>query len=162
MPAVAALAETGRGRGGASAGILPPAEAASLRWGQTYGAGDFGAAFLRDYGWLEVFGSRGHFAHEEIAGGLLLLGPETLYPDHRHRAEEIYLPLTGGTGWRMADGPFLMREAGAIVHHASNVPHAMRTGAEPLLALYLWRGGPLDQRSEIGDALQAPSQARSG
>jgi hypothetical protein len=26
----------------------------------------------------------------------------------------------------------------------------MRTGDVPLLALYVWRGGPLDQRSEIG------------
>jgi hypothetical protein len=27
--------------------------------------------------------------------------------------------------------------------------HAMRTGGEPLLAFYLWRGGPLAARSTI-------------
>jgi hypothetical protein len=26
----------------------------------------------------------------------------------------------------------------------------MRTGTEPLMALYLWRGGPLAQKSIIG------------
>lgn len=137
-------------------------EGTAFRWGQTYGAGDFGTEFLRNYGWLEVFGSRGHFVHEEIAGGLLLLGPRTSYPDHRHTAEEIYIPLTGGSEWRMAEEPFRMRAAGEIIHHASNVSHAMRTGAQPLLALYLWRGGPLDQKSEIGWTPQAPSQARNG
>ena len=49
----------------------------------------------------------------------------------------------------MGDGPFRRREAGEIIHHASNVNHAMRTGEEPLLALYLWRGGPLAARSTV-------------
>ncbi len=49
----------------------------------------------------------------------------------------------------MGDGAFREREAGEVIHHASNVSHAMRTGAEPLLAFYLWRGGPLAARSTI-------------
>jgi hypothetical protein len=122
----------------------------SLRWGQTYAASDFGDRFLKNYGWTELFGTRGHFANDTIAGGFLLLGPGITYPDHHHVAEEIYVPLTGGTEWRMDDGPFAVRDGGSIIHHRSNVGHAMRTGAEPLLALYLWRGGPLDQRSDIG------------
>lgn len=121
-----------------------------LRWGQTYSAADFGPKFLRNYGWTEIFGTRGHFRNAGMAGGFLVLGPDIEYPDHRHVAEEIYLPLTGGTEWRAGGSAYKMREAGAIVHHPSNVSHAMRTGASPLLALYLWRGGPLDQRSEIG------------
>jgi hypothetical protein len=125
-------------------------ESSAFHWGQTYRPADFGEAFLRNYGWLEVFGSRGCFAHDQIAGGLLLLGRETLYPDHHHIAEEIYVPLTGGSEWREGENPFELRAAGEIIHHASDVSHAMRTGPEPLLAAYLWRGGPLDQRSEIG------------
>lgn len=130
-----------------------------FRWGQTYRAADFGKAFLANYGWLEVFGARGHFIHHDIAGGLLLLGPETFYPEHRHQAEEIYIPLTGGSDWRMDGQPFRARQAGEIIHHAGNVGHAMRTGAEPLLALYLWHGGPLDQRSVI-DAAPHPANHR--
>ncbi|MBN9221661.1 MAG: dimethylsulfoniopropionate lyase [Mesorhizobium sp.] len=123
-----------------------------LRWGQTYTEADFGKAFIDNYGWLEVFGTRGHFANEDVAAGLLILGPDIVYPDHHHVAEEIYIPLTGGTEWRMGEGGFGKREAGEIVHHASNVNHAMRTGAEPLLALYIWRGGPLAQKSTITGA----------
>lgn len=123
--------------------------APALHWGQTYTAADFGARFLENYGWVELFGTRGHFANERIAGGFLVLGPETHYPDHHHLAEEIYVPLTGGTEWRMGGGPFSRREGGEVIHHASRVSHAMRTGPEPLLALYFWRGGPLNQRSTI-------------
>ncbi|WP_315923458.1 dimethylsulfonioproprionate lyase family protein [Mesorhizobium sp. SP-1A] len=120
-----------------------------LRWGQTYGREDFGQGFIDNYGWCEVFGTRGHFANDSIACGVLLLGPGLLYPDYHHEAEEIYVPLTGETEWRMGDEPFRRRMAGEVVHHASNVDHAMRTGTEPLLALYLWRGGPLAQKSVI-------------
>lgn len=125
--------------------------ARSFAWGQTYRAEDFGETFLKNYGWMELFGTRGHFVNDRIAGGFLLLGPHIDYPDHHHIAEEIYIPLTGGAEWRAGDAGFQKREAGEVIHHASNMVHAMRTGDAPLLALYLWRGGPLDQRSTIGD-----------
>ena len=121
-----------------------------LCWGQTYAASDFGQAFVDNYGWLEVFGTRGYFVNDGVAAGLLILGPGTVYPDHHHIAEEIYIPLSGGTEWRMGEGGFRVRQAGEVIHHASNVNHAMRTGKEPLMALYLWRGGPLAQKSTIG------------
>lgn len=126
-----------------------------LRWGQTYSEADFGKEFIDNYGWLEVFGTRGHFVNDKVAAGLLILGPGMVYPDHHHVAEEIYIPLTGGTEWRMGEDGFRVREAGEVVHHASNVNHAMRTGQEPLLALYVWRGGPLAAKSTItGTAAQ--------
>lgn len=124
-------------------------EGYGFHWGQTYVEADFGRRFIENYGWLEVFGTRGHFANDSVAGGLLILGPRVVYPDHHHVAEEIYIPLTGGTEWRMGDASFAARDAGEIIHHASNVNHAMRTGDEPLLALYLWRGGPLAARSTV-------------
>jgi hypothetical protein len=120
-----------------------------LRWGQTYTPDDFGQRFIDNYGWLEVFGTRGHFSNDQIAGGLLILSPNIVYPDHHHLAEEIYIPLTGGTEWRQGEGGFVLRAAGEVIHHPSDVTHAMRTGVEPLLALYLWRGGPLAARSTI-------------
>ncbi|MBZ9676086.1 dimethylsulfonioproprionate lyase family protein [Mesorhizobium sp. ES1-1] len=126
-----------------------------LHWGQTYTEADFSKRFVDNYGWLEVLGTRGHFANDEFAAGLLILGPDIVYPDHHHVAEEIYIPLTGGTEWRMGEGAFRRRDAGEVVHHASNVNHAMRTGEEPLVALYVWRGGPLAQKSTItGTATQ--------
>lgn len=121
----------------------------ALRWGQTYTHADFGADFLDNYGWVEVFGTRGHFANEAVAGGFLILGPQLVYPDHHHQAEEIYIPLTAGAGWRKGEGAFEGRSAGEMIHHPSNINHAMKTDAEPLLALYLWRGGPLAAKSTI-------------
>lgn len=120
-----------------------------FHWGQTYTEADFGRHFIDNYGWLELFGTRGHFVNEAVAGGFLLLGPDVIYPDHHHIAEEIYVPVTGGTEWRMGEGGFRPRTAGEVIHHASNVNHAMRTGNEPLLALYVWRGGPLAQKSTV-------------
>jgi hypothetical protein len=126
----------------------------AFHWRQTYTTADFGQRFIDNYGWLEVFGTRGHFANDAVAGGFLILGPGILYPDHHHVAEEIYIPLIGAE-WRMADQPFRSREAGEVIHHPSGVNHAMRTGNEPLLALYLWRGGPLAARSTVTGAVEA-------
>jgi hypothetical protein len=122
----------------------------ALCWGQTYRADDFGETFLRNYGWVELFGTRGHFINDRLAGGFLLLGPHIHYPDHHHIAEEIYVPQTGGAEWKAGSAGFRAREAGEVIHHPSGTVHAMRTGDMPLLAFYLWRGGPLDQRSTIG------------
>lgn len=130
------------------AGLLRD-HAREFHWGQTYTAADFGQSFMDNYGWLEVFGTRGHFANDAMAGGFMILGPYIEYPDHHHVAEELYLPMTGGAEYRMGDGPFQQRAAGAVIHHASNVSHAMRTRAEPVLVFYLWRGGPLAARSTI-------------
>lgn len=126
--------------------------AAKLAWGRTYGPEDFGTAFHANYGWCELLGTRGHFVCDRVALGLLLLGPGLHYPAHWHVAEEIYVPLTGGAQWRAGETPFTARPAGAVVHHQSNVPHAMRTDETALLALYLWRGGDLAQRSGFATA----------
>ena len=96
---------------------------------------------------LRLAGSIRHarpFRQRQRRGRLPDPRPDIVYPDHHHVAEEIYIPLTGGH--RMADGRRRVSRiaaAGEVIHHASNVNHAMRTGPEPLLALYLWRGGPL-------------------
>lgn len=125
------------------------AEAQRLQWRQTYGAGDFGAAFLAGYGWSEFIGLRGPVASERIACGVLLLAPGTVYPAHAHAAAEVYLPISGVAEWRRGDAGFGRVAVGQAVHHPSWMPHAMRVGAEPLAALYLWRGGDLAAKSVI-------------
>ena len=127
----------------------------AFHWGRTYAETDFGRHFIDNYGWLELFGTRGHFVDNDMAGGFLILGPYVHYPDHHHVAEEVYIPLTGGTAWRKGDGPYVERPAGVPIHHPSDLNHAMKTGEEPLLALYLWRGGPLDARSTITGRAEA-------
>jgi mannose-6-phosphate isomerase-like protein (cupin superfamily) len=125
------------------------AAAGDLAWGQTYSAADLGAGFLDRYGWSELVGLRGPIASDRIACGVLLLGPEIEYPPHSHAAEEIYLPLSGTALWLRGEEGWRQRRPGELIHHPSGIPHGMRTGAEPLLALYLWRGGSLTEKSTI-------------
>lgn len=120
-----------------------------LQWGQTYVAEDFSAAFLKKYGWAEMIGKRGPIASDHIACGFLLLAPGTEYPPHRHAAEEVYLPLTGPTFWKMGDDGWTNRPIGVPLYHRSWLTHAMRSEFVTLLALYLWRGGNLVQKSRI-------------
>jgi hypothetical protein len=126
--------------------------AGSLAWRQTYAAKDVDRVFLDNYGWSEIFGGHGPLAGGRIACGFLILGPSTLYPRHRHEAEEMYLPLSGVASWQQGDSVWRERTPGTPIHHASNEPHAMRTGARPLLALYLWRGNDLAQKARLDDA----------
>lgn len=123
--------------------------APGLAWRQTYGAGDFGADFLSGYGWSEFIGLRGPVASEAIACGVLLLGPGVTYPAHAHKAEEVYLPIHGMAEWQRGEADFAPVPVGQAIHHPSWMPHAMRTGEEPLAALYLWRGADLAAKSVI-------------
>jgi Dimethlysulfonioproprionate lyase len=124
-------------------------DAASLSWRQTYTAKDLDAAFLDNYGWSEILGGSGPLPSERIAAGFLILGPSTHYPRHRHEAEEMYLPLSGTAAWQQGDAVWRERPPGTFIHHASEEPHAMRSGASPLLALYLWRSANLAQKARL-------------
>lgn len=156
LPVVGYLQQLHRPGDGAESALLDRLSDAAngLHWAQTYSITDFGADFLRRYGWVELFGTRGHFVSEDMAGGFLLLGPGVHYPDHHHEAEEIYIPLSDGSLWSKDAQPFLPRWSGEVIHHPSNIRHAMRTEDEPLVALYLWRGGPLAQKSIISGRMQ--------
>lgn len=123
--------------------------ASMLAWRQSYTPAEVGAAFLQNYAWAELVGLSGATASEHLACGVLLLGPNTAYPPHRHEAEEIYVPLVGRALWQRGQGAFHAEEEGAIIHHDPFEPHAMRTEAAPLLALYLWRSRNLAQKSQL-------------
>ncbi len=125
------------------------ATAYNLAWKQTYSTGDFGAAFLKKYGWTELIGRRGPVDSKDIACGFLMLGPDIEYPMHSHEAEEVYVPMDSQTLWMQGDDPWVLRPSGVPLYHKSWQPHGMRTTSAPLLALYLWRAGDLTQKSHI-------------
>ena len=153
LPVCAALAEAEQGATALTRGLVSAVVQAApvLRWQQTYGAGDFGPAFLRGYGWSEFAGLRGPVPSDRLAIGVLLLGPQITYPSHAHEAAEIYVPLSGTALWQRGDAPFAAVEPGQVILHPPWMPHAMRTEDAPLLALYLWRGGDLAAKSVILD-----------
>ncbi len=99
--------------------------------------------FLADYGYAAIVGPAGGapvlIEHAALALGVLLLGPGTEYPAHRHPAVEAYVPLTPAE-WQRDAGPWRREAPATIIHHPSNALHAMRAGPAPLLAVYLWHG----------------------
>jgi hypothetical protein len=110
--------------------------AASVRWQQT-------AAYVReppDPSFLARYGHATLGAGDDVAIGLLLLGPGVHYPRHHHPAEEFYLPA-GAIRWVHAasDAPAL-EPAGVLVHHAPWQPHGMWTDDRPALLAYVWTG----------------------
>jgi mannose-6-phosphate isomerase-like protein (cupin superfamily) len=136
-----------------SAGFVGALTAAApgLAWRRSYSESQVGAAFLADYGWTELVGLTGPVSATTLACGVLVLGPGTTYPLHHHEADEIYVPLSGVADWRHGSEAFTPRQPGEVIHHASGVSHAMRTGASPLVALYLWQSRDLAQKSQLDD-----------
>ena len=112
------------------------------------------ARFLERYGYAVLAGpASGPTAlveHPGLALGVLVLGPETLYPLHRHPARELYLPL-GPARWSRGGRPLAMRPAGVPIVHAPDEQHATCTDEAPLAALYLWLGS-----LEVGATLVTP------
>lgn len=117
----------------------------SLRWRQNpnYRQAPPSEDFLVNYGYAELCGSYGLIA-ADLRLGVLVLGPGTCYPAHRHPAEEIYLPLGPGAWQRgeaeVAGNRWMERPAGSFIHHPPFVPHATRGLDHAIAALYLWCG----------------------
>jgi len=120
-----------------------------LHFNQTYSAEDFGAAFLEQYGWIKFLGPDAYWHSDQLSSGLVLLGDQVTYPEHWHIAEELYFPISGIGDWFHEFSGWQTKGPGDRVVHASNIKHSMRTNGEPLLLLYIWRGGDLIQKSEI-------------
>ena len=129
--------------------------APSLAWRRSYSAATAGAEFYQNYGWTEFAGLTGPVPSKQLACGVLLLGPHVTYPPHRHEAEEIYVPLVGVARWKHGHASWRKRPPGTVIHHARHESHAMQTGTEPLLALYLWRSQKLAQASHLVHPLSA-------
>lgn len=125
------------------------AAAPYLAWRRSYTPAEIGTSFLENYGWTELVGLTGPVASEHLACGVLVLGADVTYPRHRHEAEEIYVPLVGTARWQGEDGRWREQTPGTVIHHVRYEPHAMQTGPECLLALYLWRSANLAQKSQL-------------
>ena len=119
-----------------------------------YGGDAVGKSFLDDYGYVEFAGPSRVYESRELLAGFLMLGPGTHYPDHGHAAEEIYHVVSGRAEWWRQGQEWRVEQPGAAIHHAPHQRHAMRAGADPLFALYCWRG-------EIGAAARlSPESAK--
>jgi len=113
-----------------------------FRWVQNpnYVAAPPNPDYLENYGYVVLAGPGGLVATDSLALGILLLGPKTHYPTHRHPAVEIYVVAAGEAEWRKGESPWQREAPGSVIRHETMMPHATRTLDEPLLAVYVWQG----------------------
>ncbi|CAH2598796.1 Cupin domain-containing protein [Rhodovastum atsumiense] len=93
----------------------------------------------RDIAFAELVGPAAPLHSDEVCLGLTLIGPHSFYPLHAHPAAELYWVLSGAAAWT-AGQVTQVHPPGSYILHPPNLPHAMRTGAVPLLAAYTWTG----------------------
>jgi mannose-6-phosphate isomerase-like protein (cupin superfamily) len=110
-----------------------------LAWHYHYAPRPGAADLAERIAFAEVIGPDAPLDAPDCRIGFTLMAPETLYPLHAHPAIELYLVLSGDAQWTTPTAERMM-PPGTFVLHRSNEPHAMRTFAMPLLALYAWRG----------------------
>ncbi|MCX7889817.1 MAG: dimethylsulfoniopropionate lyase [Rhodobacteraceae bacterium] len=159
-----ALAALGRDRPGLAAAIA--AAAPHLRWGayDSYPRARIGDAFAEGHAFAPLAGEEAPFLARDFELGLFLIAPRILYRDHRHRAPELYAPLTGPHSWRFGpDRPLLALPAHRPVWNDPFRPHATRVGDIPFLCLYAWTRDVSDPAEVVEAAdwarLEAPGAA---
>jgi len=110
-----------------------------LHWRKP-GFGRLPATISKGIDVTEIVGPDGTLWNDKIRFGLLLQNPDHLYPNHNHAAEELYFVLAGRADWSADDGDPNSRGKANFVHHMPWQPHAIKTGPEPMLALWGWVG----------------------
>lgn len=98
------------------------------------------ASFAGRSAYVEIAGPDGVVPSERLRFGLFTQAPESFYPPHDHEAEEHYYVLSGEALWQKGGSPFAAMPPGSCIRHAPWQSHAMRTGAAPLLAMWVWTG----------------------
>ncbi len=111
-----------------------------LRWSQNshYTERNSSSSFLAGYAYAGFSGPDAPILCAVPRGGLLLLGPDVVYPGHHHEPREVYLLLTPGSQWCLDEGDWFDVSPGDLIFHNSWQMHAMRTFDKPLLAFAGW------------------------
>lgn len=92
---------------------------------------------LPDHDYADTFfvGPGRLIPRKDLLVGATIMGPNVLYPDHRHPPEEIYIALSQGA-WRQDDGPWNEPGVGGLIYNPHRIVHAMRSQEAPLLAIW--------------------------
>lgn len=125
-----------------------------LRW-VTYDAYPtemIGRRFPVAHAFVSLIGGEGLIPADDFELGLFLIAPKTLYRDHRHKAPELYVPLTGPHEWRFGTGEsWTEYEAHRPIWNESMQVHATLVRDIPFLALFGWT------RDVVADAIVVPA-----
>lgn len=111
-----------------------------LIWGHAPGYTEekVGREFLDNYCHALLTGPDGPLRCASPLGAFVLFGPGTLYQDHHHAPNEIYLAVTGGGQWKVGQHGWTPLNAGEVIFIPSNAVHAIQAGEEPLLTFSFW------------------------
>lgn len=89
----------------------------------------------------QAAGLFGTFASEQLSVGFFLLMPGVHYPLHTHETAEIYYTLSGTLEVQHGiDGEPFDVGPGAYSITPPHRVHALRTGREPVLLMFVWEG----------------------
>lgn len=111
-----------------------------LCWRRRSGDHTASANFPDSHANAMLLGPGGIEERRDLWLGLSLLAPQTRYPDHQHSPEETYLVLSPGQ-FRRNGSDWFEPGVGGSFFVPPNAVHAMRSGDEPLFALWaLWAG----------------------
>lgn len=113
-------------------------------WRRTYSAEEVGEDFRNRYGYVELWGTTGHFRHAASRAFIGFWDRGLVYDWHRHQAEELYYVLAGSARFRTEGAADETLRQGGTRQHTTLQSHALDTPDAPLLAFVLWRGPGLD------------------
>jgi len=97
--------------------------------------------------YTQIVGPSCRIPHEEFRLGLFLLPGNSVYPNHQHSPDEVYIVLAGSGDWSLNRGVFYNKTAGNIIDIPSMTIHAMRTSVTPALMLWSWTGDDISPGS---------------
>jgi hypothetical protein len=108
---------------------------ANLHWSRRKNAEAVGAFFFDGHANANIVGPGGLEEREDVWIGATVMVPGLTYPDHHHPPEEVYIALSPGEWWN-SDMAWTEPGPGGIIYNPRSIMHAMRSEAQPLLALW--------------------------
>ncbi len=98
-----------------------------------------GRRFPDAHAFVSLIGGTGFMPADDFELGLFLIAPKTLYRDHRHKAPELYAPLTGPHEWRFGAGEsWTEYRAHTPIWNEPMQVHATLVRDLPFLSLFAW------------------------
>ena len=138
----------GAALGGLAAAASPVAELASafatleagLGWYRRNNAEALGQPFFDGHANAMLVGPGGLEQRDDVWVGVTVMAPHITYPDHDHPPEEVYIALSPGEWWN-AEMDWTAPGPGGIIYNPPGILHAMRSHADPFLALWFLPNG---------------------
>ena len=93
-----------------------------------------GKHFMDNYGWSDL----GILSSKKMSFGVLLLGPDTVYPLTSYESEGIFIVIGGTPKWKSGNKPWVNVESGDMIYRPFGGAEGKKPGKEPMLALYTW------------------------